>query len=70
MVEVFKTNVQNRIQAKQVIDLLKAAFSDAQINFDLHDCDKVLRVEGINSTYCQTIVSDLASMGFKCEILN
>ena len=70
MVEVFKTNVQNKIQAKQVIDLLKAAFSGAQINFDLHDCDKILRVEGINSTYCQTIVSDLASMGFKCEILN
>ena len=70
MIEIFKTNVQNKTQAKQILNVLKSGFSEAHINFDLNDCDKILRVEGVKNPFSQTIVSDLNRLGFKCEILN
>jgi tRNA G26 N,N-dimethylase Trm1 len=70
MVEIFKTNVQNKTQAKRIINLLKEIFSEATINFDLNDCDKILRVDGIKKSYTKTIVFDLKNLGFTCEILN
>jgi len=70
IVEVFKTNVRNKMQAKRIADLLKTAFSDARINFDLGDCDKILRVEGINGSNSSVIMADLNKLGFQCEILD
>ncbi len=48
MVEVFKTNVQKKVQSKMLLCILSEAFPSFKINFDLSDCDKVLRVEGDN----------------------
>jgi len=70
MIEVYKTNVQTRRQANKIMGLLQNSFSKASINFDLQDCDKVLRVEGIKSTDTIKVISDLIRLGFKCEILN
>lgn len=70
MIEIFKTNVQSRSQAKQISNLLQGIFSKAEINFDLNDCDKILRVAGIEESFSQKIVDDLNRLGFKCEILN
>jgi hypothetical protein len=46
MIEVFKTNVEEAVQAEKLVDILLDHFPDNKINFDLHDCDKILRVEG------------------------
>ena len=70
MIEVFKTNVQNKAQAERVIKFLREDFSGANINFDLQDCDKILRMDGIERSYIQTIIADLNNLGFTCEILN
>jgi tRNA G26 N,N-dimethylase Trm1 len=70
MTEIFKTNVQNKTQAKRILNLLKGMFAEAKINFDLNDCDKILRVEGIKKSYLKIIVNDLNKLGFTCEILN
>ncbi len=70
MIEVFKTNVNNKTQAERVMHLLQSGFSEAKINFDLDDCDKILRVEGIKELNTQHIINDLKRLGFKCEILN
>ena len=70
MIEIFKTNVQNKTQANRIINLLKKIFSEATINFDLNDCDKILRVAGIKKSYTKTIVTDLNNLGFTCELLN
>ena len=48
MVEVFKTNVQKKAQSKMLLCILSEAFPSFKFNFDLSDCDKVLRVEGDN----------------------
>jgi hypothetical protein len=46
MVEVFKTNIQKKIQGKKLLCILAETFPALKINFDLSDCDKILRVKG------------------------
>jgi hypothetical protein len=67
-VEVFKTNVSNGRQATAIVNLLKKHFPGCRINFDLMDCDKILRVEGkIFSP--DKIIELVKGKGFECEIL-
>ncbi|HEV8506042.1 MAG TPA: hypothetical protein VGQ53_11600 [Chitinophagaceae bacterium] len=68
MIEVFKTNVEETVQAKKIVDLLLEHFPDNKINFDLHDCDKILRVEG--KSFCaEKIMTLVTENGFRCNIL-
>ncbi len=69
MVEVFKTNVQQKTQSKRLLGMLSEVFPSLRINFDLSDCDKVLRVEGqdIKSFKIMVLVK---AYGFKCELLD
>ncbi len=68
MVEVFSTNVQNQEQARFLISHLRLLFPEARINFDLEDCDKILRVED-ESPCVQEIINLLSSYGFLCNQL-
>jgi hypothetical protein len=63
MIEIFKTNVQNKTQARQIINLLQSMFSEAAINFDLHDRDKILRIDGIKQAFLQSVVNGLNESG-------
>jgi len=69
MVEVFKTNVQKKRQGKMLLCILSKAFPSFEINFDLSDCDKVLRVKGdtIESLKIMALVKEY---GYKCELLD
>jgi len=69
MIEVFKTNVQEVNESKKIIQKLLEHFPKNKINFDLSDCDKILRVEGGN-IQPEEIVQLLNRNGFQCEILN
>ncbi|WP_152266396.1 hypothetical protein [Agriterribacter humi] len=68
MVEVFKTNVQKKAQSKMLLCILSEAFPSFKINFDLSDCDKVLRVEGDNVKSLRIMIL-VKEYGFNCEIL-
>jgi len=48
-VEIFKTNVSNEQLANKIVSDLKQLYPDYRINFDLEDCDKVLRIENNNA---------------------
>ena len=69
MVEVFKTNVQKKVQSKMLLCILSEAFPSLKINFDLSDCDKVLRVEGDNMEALRIMIL-VKEYGFTCEILD
>ena len=69
MVEVFKTNVQKKTQVKMLLSILSEAFPSLKINFDLSDCDKVLRVEGDNIKSLGIMIL-VKEYGFNCEILD
>lgn len=49
IVEIFKTNVNDQPLANKIVSELKQFYPDCQINFDLEDSDKVLRIEGYSS---------------------
>jgi predicted RNA-binding protein YlqC (UPF0109 family) len=69
MVEVFKTNVQKKAQSKMLLCILSEAFPSFKINFDLSDCDKVLRVNGDNIEALRIMIL-VKEYGFTCEILD
>ena len=69
MVEVFKTNVQKKAQSKMLLCILSEAFPSFKINFDLSDCDKILRVEGDNMETSRIVIL-VKEYGFTCEVLD
>ena len=69
MVEVFKTNVQEFSEAQKLVALLRRHFPDSKINFDLDDCDKVLRVEGSNLRI-EKVMTLITEKGFFCKVLD
>ncbi len=68
LVEVFKTNVQEAQQAKLLVEMLLEHLPGGRINFDLEDCDKVLRVQRHEISSAK-IISLLNQQGFHCEVL-
>lgn len=68
MIEVFKTNVQESAQSEIMVGRLLEHFPDSIINFDLEDCDKILRVHASEISN-HKIIEVLNSHGFHCEVL-
>lgn len=66
---VFTTNVTAPAQVKEVKPLLKAVRSIKEWNFDLEDCDKILRVvtNGLSPRYIEGL---LQNAGFMCMELD
>lgn len=70
MVEVFKTNVESDVRARQIIDHIRGVYPDYSVNFDLEDCDHILRIE-----CCETgldvagICTLLTAHGVQAEVL-
>ncbi len=70
MVEVFKTNVNEHTDAEKLLNCLHAKFACYQANFDLNDCDRILRVASKNQFIdAIEIIKLLNKTGFKAEIL-
>ncbi len=71
MVEVFKTNVDNIAICHQLVHELQSLDSLYQVNFDLEDCDRILRIENREGTIeCDGVIKTLARFGFSAEILS
>jgi len=70
MVEVFKTNVKHPDQASLLLVRIHAAYSGYAANFDLEDCDKILRVECCQGEVESTgLISIIRELGFEAEVL-
>lgn len=68
MVEIFKTDVQYPQQTIPVLQELQKHYPCYKLNFDLEDCDKILRVETeepiINIQHVAKLVNQL---GYRAE---
>ncbi|WP_026898246.1 hypothetical protein [Daejeonella oryzae] len=70
MVEVFKTNVTDQLRANFLIDQIHKTFIEYEANFDLEDCDRILRVESREGlVQSSLVISFLNSLGYTLEIL-
>lgn len=71
MIEVFKTNVNDPSDARRLVERIHATFPRHKANFDLQDCDKILRIETDERVIESTkIVALLHGDGFYAEILS
>lgn len=63
---VFRTNVNNKRKVSRIRPLLTSVAAIKQWNFDLEDCDYVLRIEttGLNTRYVEAL---LQNAGFDCS---
>lgn len=68
MIYVFKTSVETETGIRLLKPHLDKVFPFAKWNFDLEDCDNVLRIE-IKSEIVQSIISLLNENGFECQEL-
>lgn len=68
VVEVFKTNVNEVELAEILIKQLLDYLPESRVNFDLEDCDKILRVEA-KTIIPEKIVEVLNANGYSCEVL-
>jgi hypothetical protein len=68
MVEVFRTNVKQCHHSELLINQIINLMPFGKVNFDLEDCDKILRVEA-ESISNQTIIELLNQNGFQAESL-
>jgi len=68
MVEVFKTNVEAPDESARIIEELLQRYPQSRINFDLSDCDRILRVEG-EKVHAGGIIELMAAIGYVCEVL-
>jgi hypothetical protein len=69
MVLVFRTSVSSKRKIRQIKPLLDQTLSYAKWNFDLEDCDKILRVETTENVALK-VVSTLTKVGFECKELD
>ncbi len=68
MVEIFKTNVEEQDQARVLLQVLSQQFPLSKINFDLDDCDRILRIEA-EAIPQDIVITLMTSKGYQCCIL-
>ncbi|OWW25032.1 hypothetical protein B4Q04_10805 [Zobellia sp. OII3] len=68
MIHVFKTSVRTKSQIKILRPHLDHLLPKSHWNFDLEDCDNILRIE---SDHCseQKVIELLQKQNFECEEL-
>lgn len=69
MVEVFKTNVEDPHHAAMLVARIHKTFAGYKANFDLEDCDKILRVKSAGFVQSHVLIELLHDLGVVAEIL-
>jgi hypothetical protein len=70
MIEVFKTNVVDPAHAKMLVDKIHHNFNYYKANFDLQDCDNILRIKSFTGHVQPTLlIHFLQEQGVDAEIL-
>lgn len=70
MVEVFKTNVSDSATACYLVAQLHEKFRGCKANFDLDDCDLILRIQYVDDTFSVAkVIALLEQNGFMASVL-
>ena len=70
MIEVFKTDVVSEAVARQLVATIAEVLEGCRANFDLEDCDRILRVcrDGAEVD-AQAVIGLLEKAGYRAEVL-
>lgn len=66
MISIYKTNIENNLQIDKLSKQLNELIGNSKWNFDLEDCDKILRVDTQNNI-SKLVIEKLTALGFDCE---
>ncbi|HEY1009591.1 MAG: hypothetical protein ACO1NS_15200 [Daejeonella sp.] len=70
MIEVFKTNVKGQDEAAWLVNLINSVFESYMVNFDLEDCDRIMRIKCDEAAIdSDSVIALLSYSGFTAEIL-
>ena len=70
MIEVFRTNVKERFHADQLLEQIHKSFPAYKANFDLEDCDNILRIKSESGmVHPIPVIHLLNECGFHAEPL-
>ena len=70
MIEVLKTDVENSISAVEILEHIHATFPTYHVNFDLKDCDRILRIKNsAGAVDVGRVMQMLTDLGFRAEPL-
>ena len=68
IISVYKTDVNAKSKLRKAKPVLNRILLDSKWNFDLEDCDKILRVESYIS-FSEILIKELSQIGIHCEEL-
>ncbi len=68
MIYVFKTSVKTKVQVKNLKPHFNKILPNEKWNFDLEDCDRILRIDSEENKVWE-IIALLNSQKFSCEEL-
>jgi len=66
---IFKTTVCTKEEASQIKSLLAVSFPAYQVNFDLSDCDRILRIVSVLNIQVNRVIGLIDSIGIQAEEL-
>ena len=69
MVEVFKTTVSDAYYAKLLLRRIHSRFPQYKANFDLTDCDRILRVQSGVLVDVAEVLSIVRGFGYSADVL-
>lgn len=70
MIEILATDVQHEHQAQRLLQIIKDIFPGYRANFDLDDCDHILRiVTDEDALDTVAIIGLLEARGFRATVL-
>ncbi len=70
LIKVFKTNIEDEKIAKKVIENLGYILPHCKINFDLSDCDNILRIEAKYPKDIEVLKKYIKNEGFLMFLLD
>lgn len=69
MIEVFSTNITYQLQAAIIRGRILENFPGYRVNFDLEDCDRIMRIETSGAIDAAEVIRIVNSVGFSAAIL-
>ena len=69
MVEVFRTNVEDEDHAGLIVTEIQKTFPTYFANFDLEDCDRILRIKTNVKVDTEALINLLSTLGYDAEVL-
>lgn len=69
LIKIFKTNIEDERIAKKIIENLASILPYCSINFDLNDCDNVLRIVAKDPHDIELMINYVKNEGFLISLL-